>query len=257
MTAVDFKIKGSTISVVVLELSRYSPDDFSIQLDKQIQQAPQFFIDAPVLIDLNKLDEQDLVIDFTTLIQQCLDLGLQPVAFKGVSESLLAAVKATNLAILADASTPAVARALNVPEANRAQADSVTEDLGPEPKAEVVIKTVIQEKLVQNPAKLVTKPVRSGQQVYAQGGDLVVLAHVSEGAEVLADGNIHIYGALRGRALAGVLGDSKARIFCQNMEAELISIAGNFLPSDAIEEKTRNQAVQVLLEADSLKIKSL
>ena len=83
--------------------------------------------------------------------------------------------------------------------------------------------------------KLVTTPVRSGQQVVAKGADLIITSSVSHGAELLSDGNIHVYGALRGRALAGISGDLEARIFCQSLEAELVSIAGFYRLSDAIE----------------------
>ena len=96
--------------------------------------------------------------------------------------------------------------------------------------------------------KLITHPVRSGQQIYAAGGDLVVLSSVSPGAEVLADGNIHVYGTLRGRALAGVKGNRSARIFCQRLEAELISIAGHY----KISEDLRNSHWQKALRLRSL-----
>ena len=78
------------------------------------------------------------------------------------------------------------------------------------------------------PTRIITSPVRGGQQIYAQGGDLIVTASVSPGAELLADGNIHVYGAMRGRALAGIKGNTKARIFCQQMTAEMVSIAGQY-----------------------------
>ena len=121
---------------------------------------------------------------------------------------------------------------------------------------DVVIKTVIEEKLVSHPAKVIMRPIRSGQQVYAEG-DLIVIASVGAGAEVLADGNIHVYGALRGRALAGVKGDVSARIFCKSMEAELVSIAGNFMLSDALQTFVWKEAAQVLLNDDNLLIEPL
>ena len=83
-------------------------------------------------------------------------------------------------------------------------------------------------------ARIVTEPVRSGTQIYARGGDLIVTAAVSPGAELVADGNIHVYGPLRGRALAGASGDTSARIFCSRLEAELVSIAGRYLVSEQL-----------------------
>jgi septum site-determining protein MinC len=103
-------------------------------------------------------------------------------------------------------------------------------------------------------ARLVTGPVRSGTQIYARGGDLIVTAAVSPGAELVADGNIHVYGALRGRALAGANGDEAARIFCTRLEAELISIAGRYLVSEQLPPDTRGFPVQVALVDDQLTI---
>ena len=107
-------------------------------------------------------------------------------------------------------------------------------------------------------SKIITSPVRGGQQVYAQGGDLIVLALVSAGAELLADGNIHVYAAMRGRALAGVKGNSGARIFCQQMGAELLSIAGQYkVAEDLRRDPLWGEAVHVSLSGDVLNIKRL
>jgi septum site-determining protein MinC len=100
--------------------------------------------------------------------------------------------------------------------------------------------------------RLITEPVRSGTQIYARGGDLVVTAAVSPGAELVADGNIHVYGALRGRALAGASGDSSARIFCTRLEAELVSIAGRYLVSEQL--PAQSGPVQIALVDDQLTI---
>ncbi|MGH7108878.1 MAG: septum site-determining protein MinC, partial [Stellaceae bacterium] len=103
-------------------------------------------------------------------------------------------------------------------------------------------------------AQLVTQLVRSGSQIYARGGDLVVTAAVSPGAEIAADGNIHVYGALRGRALAGASGDRDARIFCSRLEAELVSIAGRYLVSEQLPPEQHGAAVQITLVDDVLTI---
>ncbi|MGC2413773.1 MAG: septum site-determining protein MinC, partial [Stellaceae bacterium] len=103
-------------------------------------------------------------------------------------------------------------------------------------------------------ARLVTTPVRSGTQIYARGTDLIVTASVSSGAELVADGNIHVYGPLRGRALAGASGDTAARIFCSRLEAELVSIAGNYLVSDQLPPEQRGFSVEIALVDDRLTI---
>src|SRR6202030_2921808 len=106
------------------------------------------------------------------------------------------------------------------------------------------------------PAKtmLMTQPVRSGTQIYARGTDLVVTAAVSPGAEIVADGNIHVYGALRGRAMAGASGDVEARIFCSRLEAELVSIAGRYLVSEQLPQEQHGSAVQIALVDDQLTV---
>ena len=104
---------------------------------------------------------------------------------------------------------------------------------------------------------MITHPVRSGQRIYAAGGDLIVVASVSSGAELLADGNIHVYGALRGRALAGVTGDTSRRIFCYDLQAELVAIAGRYRVSEDIAPSTRGRPVQVLLQDRTLCIDEL
>jgi septum site-determining protein MinC len=100
--------------------------------------------------------------------------------------------------------------------------------------------------------RVVTQPVRSGTQIYARGGDLIVLSSVSPGAEIIADGHVHIYGTLRGRAIAGASGDTEARIFVGKLEAELLCVAGHYLVSEAIPAEHIGQAVQVTLSDDRL-----
>lgn len=129
----------------------------------------------------------------------------------------------------------------------------------PEAAAEAVAEKPAEPPVpVVRPTKLVTTPVRGGVQIYAAGGDLIVLAPVSPGAELLADGNIHVYGPMRGRALAGVKGDTSARIFCQQLAAELVSIAGNYKVAEDLRRSPQwGQAVHVSLSGDVLNITRL
>jgi septum site-determining protein MinC len=101
------------------------------------------------------------------------------------------------------------------------------------------------------------QPVRTGQQVYARGRDLVIVAPVANGAEVLADGNVHVYGPLRGRAFAGALGDESARIYCSEFRAELVSIAGHYRVFEEIPAQHEGKAVQIWLDGNKLKIATL
>lgn len=251
MIDVSFQLKGSAISVVVLALVRYDPAILAQELQEKIDQAPQFFFNSPVLINLEKLEQSDASIaalqDLAPLLAICRKLGLQPLGFTAVPDALLPAVQATGLALLPRPGE----RALKMPEPEvQPQRDDAAEP-------QILVETVVEERLVQRVSKLITRPIRSGQQIYAEGADLIVMSQVSEGAEVLADGHIHIYGALRGRALAGVRGDDSARIFCQNLEAELVSVAGNFLLRDAFADDVLKKPVQIYMSGENLLVEKL
>jgi septum site-determining protein MinC len=122
---------------------------------------------------------------------------------------------------------------------------------------EEALAPVVAEKPVGPANRLVTSPVRSGQTVFAEGGDLIVVGPVSSGAELIAAGSIHVYGHLRGRASAGAFGDETARIFCQSLDPELLSIAGLYQTSEALDPLFRNQSVQVFLQGDRLRVEAL
>lgn len=253
MIDVSFQLKGSALTVVVLALVEYSPDTLAVELKEKIDQAPHFFVNSPVLISLERLENPEtckaLLENADRLIQICRKLDLQPLGFTAVPEVLLASVQKTGLAILP---TPSE-RALKIPAAAKTKAPETIV----ETRIETVVETVIEERIVQRMSRVVTRPVRSGQQIYAEGADLIVLAQVSEGAEVLADGHIHIYGTLRGRALAGVKGDESARIFCQNLEAELVSVAGNFVLQDALPKELIKKPAQISLKGEKVAVEAL
>lgn len=240
MTHTCFQLKGSVVTTFILELYQYSLDEFTQQLKEKINQAPAFFEQSPIVIDLDKIDDKVTQLDLNELLKLCREFGLQPMAFKCTDARFLDAVKSTGLTLLSDTATRSTSKQAIAPA-------SETVEVG----AEVIDKVSLHQ------SKIITRPVRSGQQVYADGGDLIILSQVSEGAEVLADGNIHVYGNLRGRALAGVKGNTSARVFCKNMEAELISIAGTFMLSDALREKVWGQSAQVFLDEQILQVEAV
>ena len=243
-----FHLKGGMLTMTVVELIRQSPERFAIQLAEKVEQAPNFFQDTPVLISLEKLDDQLDIAGLVTLLRTCRDYGLLPVALRGAEEFRPLAQQAS-LVLLPP---------------GRGGRDKILE--APEPAAQTVAQQpaaapapAAPAPASQNtPTRVITQPVRSGQQVYAPGGDLIVLAPVSAGSELLADGHIHVYGPLRGRALAGVRGDTTARIFCQSLEAELVSVAGQYKVAEDLRRQAQwKAATQIALEADSLKITAL
>lgn len=241
MAEAIFQLKGSVLTVVVLELVTYDQQALAEGIQDKIDAAPQFFLNSPVLINLSKLNNPQDIPDFAPLLDKLRQLGLRPVGFAAAPEQLHAAIEATGLAVLP--SPGERANRLAPPEAKAA----------PKPAAE----TVEPAEAASRPSKVITRPIRSGQQVYAEGADLIILSQVSEGAEVLADGHIHVYGALRGRALAGVKGDTDARIFCQSLEAELVSVAGNFFLQDSFDNSLLKKPAHIHLAGESLRMEPL
>lgn len=234
-----FQIKGSNVTSIILELTEYPSPQFATQLTEKVSQAPALFQQSAIVISLEKLASTALFVNLNALIAECQQAGLQPMAFKGGDDSFGDTVKETGLPWLPSGS------GRNQPLMVRSE---------PEKVVETVVETVVEERLVHRPSKVIDRPVRGGQQIYAEGADLIVLAQVSEGAEVLADGHIHIYAPLRGRALAGVKGDQTARIFCQQLEAELVSVAGTFKLSDDLRDSSWKQPAQIYIENDTLKV---
>ena len=241
-----FHLKGGMLTMTVVELVHQAPERFAMQLAEKVEQAPNFFQDTPVLISLEKLDDNMDIAGLIALLRICRDHGLQPVALRG-AEQFRPLAQQASLVLL----PPGRGR------------DKIIETPEPAPQpvaqhAEVAQAPAAAPQAAEGtPSRVITEPVRSGQQVYARGGDLIVLAPVSAGSELLADGHIHVYGPLRGRALAGVRGDTQARIFCQSLEAELVSIAGQYKVAEDLRRQQWKEAVQVSLDGDILKIAAL
>jgi septum site-determining protein MinC len=222
-----FEIKGGSIHLPILKLFSNDIEAIATLLSLKVRQAPDFFRNAPVVIDLHELDAT-ATIDFPLLTRSLRECGLIPAGIRGGSEPQQAAARAADLTTLADSKHEAPRPAPARPST-------------PKPPT----------------TRLIDQPIRSGQRIYAAGGDLVVLAQVSAGAEIMADGNIHVYGSLRGRAMAGVQGDLNARIFCHDLQAELIAIGGHYKVSENLDESVRGKPVQVRFRDNSLIIEDL
>ena len=230
----QFELKASSFTLPLLRLLGTDMDAVGQQLAEKVEQAAGFFHNAPVVIDLKEVAAGDAEVEFPLLVGLMRGYGMIPIGVRGGTEAQSAAAEAMELAILSDRS----------PRPQEAQR---------RPAAVAPLKPVSRPK----GPKMVERPVRSGQRVYAPGGDLIILAQVSSGAEVMADGNIHIYAPLRGRALAGVKGNQKARIFCQNLQAELVSVAGHYRISENIDPQLKGRPVQVHLQERTLHIDSI
>ena len=256
-----FQIKGGRISVTTLELSRYDYREFNEQLSRAVSAAPQLFEQMPIVLGLEKLAPEAFV-DFIEICQICQFHGLTPVAIRGGTPELQTAATIAGLTSLpgqsrragkSDIATPGVA----TPDAATPEmATPDTAAAAPAP-AETQPAAADNTVVMARPSRVITTPVRSGQQVYAQGGDLIVMTSVSAGAEILADGHIHVYGPLRGRALAGIQGDTEARIFCQSLEAELVSIAGHYRINEDLRGEFWRKPVRIALNQAQLQIEAL
>ncbi|MCB1816270.1 MAG: septum site-determining protein MinC [Candidatus Competibacteraceae bacterium] len=244
-----FELKGSLFTLTILQLKRTDLVLIDQQLLIKINQAPSFFQNAPVVIDLSELTDKDKPLDFAALSAILRSRGMVPVGIRNGTESLQTAARMAGLSILPDHRATATRRATPAPaQMPSADQKKTDEQLAPD---------IIPGTDNTSYSRLFTQPIRSGQQIYAPKGDLIVLGAVSNGAEVLADGNIHIYGPLRGRALAGVKGDNTARIFCHSLEAQLISIAGNYRILDEPDEAEKNKPKQIFLTNEKLMIEQL
>ncbi len=223
------ELKVDNFSLLTLQLFDPDMDAVAAQLANKVNQAPDFFQNAPVVIDLNRLASSQARVDFPLLVGIMRGYRMVPVGVRGGNAAQHEMAEMMDLAILSN---------------SRRQIPAPEED------AHTVSST--DSAMPRTSNRLIARPVRSGQRFYAQGGDLIVAGSVNSGAEVLADGNIHVYGFLRGRAHAGVKGDVKARIFCQSLQPELVSIAGRYRVNVSLDPDLNGKPVTVYLKENSL-----
>jgi len=228
------ELKGSLFPLSVLYCQDFSVASLRQELSNKLAQAPGFFTQAPVVISVENCEQ---IPDFNAIKQLFAELQLVLVGVCGADATLKKAAHAAGLAAL---QPPKAGKAAE--PAKAAPAAAVT------PAAPTVI-TTENKTLEQN--------IRSGQQIYVKGADLIIRGTVGAGAEVIADGNIHIYGALRGKAIAGASGDASKKIYCYNMQPELISIAGNYWLSDTLQGDYWGKPVCIGLQDGQLMLAEL
>ena len=234
-SSLSFEIKSATLPLLSVLIKSADLQLLSTDMQTRFGDTPGFFDNDPVLIDLHSVDDP---IDFNGLLQLLRRYQMNPVALRAGNPSQEAAAALAGLFVTAEARVP--------------------------PPTEVVREVIREVEVVREvaaagqSAMVVDKPLRSGQQVYARGRDLVVLAMVNPGAEVMADGHIHVYAPLRGKAIAGAKGDTSARIFAASLEAELVSIAGVYRTSDTpLPKEVAGKPAQVWLSDDKLQMRAL
>jgi septum site-determining protein MinC len=236
---IPVQIRGGMVTSIILRIRDPKSQKVYSMLADRIAQAPNFFRHAPVVLDLQDLADAP-PFNIAELGRRLRQHSLVPIGVQnGTEEQNLAAVNAGFSLVGTGAAGSAIPR-----EDRRAPASTDAE-------------TVETDTPSRASTKVITRPVRSGQQAYARGGDLIVLALTSSGAELIADGNIHVYGALRGRAIAGACGDAGARIFCRSLEADLVSIAGNWQVRDDMPDGLIGKPAQISLRDEKLIIEPL
>lgn len=237
-----FQVRGRFFTAIVLQVSGAPDPEFYKALDAILAQAPHFFTNAPFVLDLDKAAGIGPAFDFVGLTRELRRRRLTLIGVQnGTIEQNRAALTAGLITLQGGCDIP--------PDDKADAGTEAADDAAPPslPGAPTV-------PTMSAGALLVTEPVRSGQRVFAEMGDLVVVSSVGSGAELIARGNIHVYGRMRGRALAGVNGDARARIFCQSLEAELIAIGGLYKTSEDIDPALQTRRVQAFVEAGALRI---
>jgi len=239
------EIKGEMSMLNVLHLHSTDLQGIGEQLQKKRDEVPSFFMNSPVVVDCSGLDEHTLLdLDLAGLKTTLTDLMFVPVGVRGVPEEQQATVTKAGWSVL---------RAK--PKSNKADAEALDTEAEAEEQAQEAVAVV--ERPIAQVSKVIERPVRSGQQVFVEEGDAILLTHTSAGSEVMASGSIHGYGALRGRVLAGVHGDTSARIFCRSLDAELIAIAGRYQLLDEGDTNLRGKPAMIRLDGEKLIIEAL
>ncbi|MFW5833606.1 MAG: septum site-determining protein MinC [Pseudomonadota bacterium] len=235
-----YQIRGTLQTLLSLRVDDPEAPDFFDQLKDDVLRSPGFFKNAPVVIDVEPILDRAPT-ELRLFVAKVRASGLQPIALSGGDKIWNDAAKAVGLSILAGGS--------HVPLGATAEPAPAPEPAPPPPSEAPPPPAPAASRAV-----LLDQAVRGGQQVYAEGGDLVCLAPVSSGADVIASGHVHVYAPLRGRAFAGFEGDRSAMIFCDKLEAELVSIAGFHLVADELPREAVGKRVKIRLGEGRLHI---
>jgi septum site-determining protein MinC len=257
------KLKGEMSMLNVLHLQELDVAAICSELKRKRDEVPQFFMQSPLVVDCMQLGEAAAEFDFTRLKIELLDLGFIPVGVRNIPGTMNAMLAQSGWAVMrenrnafaedsADTSVDAsVSKQVDSSEINPDQTASQPQT------EEQQTQQPQQEQSVSIKSVTIDRPVRSGQQIYAADADMTVLAQTSAGSEIMADGSIHVYGALRGRILAGARGNESARIFCSSLQAELIAIAGRYQLLDESDTELKGKPAMIRLEGDKLIIEPL
>ncbi len=242
-----FRLRGANFNMLVLRLLDPRAEAVVPALGDQFRRAPGFLRFAPIVLGLGDLDVPASEVDFAGLIAGLRALEIVPIGTSGGTPELRNAAMSHGLPPLRLAGKEGA----DIPLTPAAEAEAVVVPPPPPPAAPEAAPGI------QRPTMVIETPVRAGQRIWAQGSDLIVLSTVNAGAEVIADGNVHVYGALRGRAIAGGGNNMEARIFALNFDPELVSIAGFYAVRDGIGKGLIGRAMQVRLTGEQMRFDPL
>jgi septum site-determining protein MinC len=238
--AKPYQIRGTLQTLLALRVERPEDPAFFDRLRDDVLRSPGFFKNAPVVIDVQPIVEQS-PLELRKFVARVRACELQPIGLMNGDDAWNDAARAVGLSVLAAGTASEPAAAASAEPAADAPPRASEPPRPPEPAPPPAPRSL-----------LVDQAVRGGQQVYAAAGDVVCLAAVSNGAEIIAAGHVHVYAPLRGRVFAGFEGDARAMIFCDRLEAELVSIAGHHLVSDELPATARGKRVRIRLAGDGL-----
>lgn len=245
------ELKFGQVGIANLRVRTLDVAQLASEMRDRVQRAPNLFARAAVVLDFGGLSKVPTLDEARALVDGLRDAGVLPVALAYGTKEIEALSQQIGLPLLAKF------RAQYEPATPQAAAPVAPAAAEPAPAAKAAPASAPAKQAAAGPGLMQTTPVRSGQQVYAENRDLTVLSAVGAGAEAIADGSIHIYGALRGRALAGAQGNEEARIFCREFHAELVAVAGHYKVLEDIPAELRGKPVQVWLEKGQLKLAAL
>ncbi|WP_448135470.1 septum site-determining protein MinC [Stenotrophomonas rhizophila] len=254
------ELKIGQVGIANLRIRTLDVERLTREMHDRVARAPKLFGRAAVILDFGGLSQIPDVATAKALLDGLRSAGVLPVALAyGTTETELLSQQ-LGLPLLAKFRAQYERAELDaVPAAPPPPAPAPAPAPEPARRARAATPAAVPAAPAKapQPGRMQTSNVRSGQQLYAENCDLTVMATVGAGAEVIADGSIHIYGTLRGRALAGAQGNTTARIFCREFHAELVAIAGHYKVLDDVPDTLRGKAVQVWLEQDQIKIAAL
>ncbi len=253
------ELKIGQVGIANLRVRTLDVARLGAEMRDRVARAPKLFERAAVIVDFGGLAATPEPADARALLKALQAAGVLPVALAYGSQDNAALAVALGLPLLSKfrAQYESSAAAANLPPGGAAAPTPPRPVIGADAAPAASVPGTAAARPGGEPGQIQATAVRSGQQVYAENRDLTVLASVGAGAEVIADGSIHIYGPLRGRALAGATGHEKARIFCREFHAELVAVAGHYKVLDDIPKELRGRPVQVWLEKEELKLAAL